>query len=298
MARGATRRGDFPDHATLAVIERFSLHLRRAGALSVRGRPARRAAAAGLDFVGYADHRPGESLRHVDWAVWARSRSLVVRRYADEASGLLLVVVDGSGSMGVGSPSKWTLARGVAAALAHAALGELHQVLVGVLTADGLRALPIGAGAGFAHEVFHFLGEHQPAGAVRLPLALAALPTDGARGDAIIISDFLDPDGPQAALEAVQRQGLRVDAVRVLAPGELTVPEAAVLADPEGPTARSAPRGGERDTLQRRLDGLRDALAPAAGRVGGVGVDLTADAPLAQALETYLQAVQAHRGRQ
>jgi uncharacterized protein (DUF58 family) len=284
----------FPDPQTLAVIERFSLWLRRSGRLHVRGRPTRRGAPTGLDFLGYAPYRPGMDLRHVDWQIYARTGELQVRKFADESAGLLGVLVDASGSMAVGG--KWAQARAIAAALVHAALAELHEVLVGVAQGPTLEALPSSGGLSFAPAAFGLLRAAVPGGPTNLGSALAELPVQGGRGDAVIISDFLDPLGAARALEAVHAQGFRVDLVRITAPGEFELPHHGVLRDPESDDHRTTPSGTDRARALARLQAHQAALVRAAKEAEAVLVTIDAQTPLPVALTTFFEAITARRG--
>lgn len=289
----------FPDAETIAVCERFSLWLRQGGGLNIRGRPRPSADLGGTDFVGFDEYSPGMDLRHVDWSIYARNRGLYVRRFADEGAGLLVVVLDASGSMGVGEPPKWPLARQLAAVLVFAALRELHQVLVAVVHEGRLLVLPPTGGLSFAPAAFRFLGERAPAGPTDLAGVLGDLPVAGTRGDAVVISDFLDPRGPETGLDTLRRQGFRVDLLRLAAPGEFQLPPGgAAVFDPEGPGHRPVPaEAAARAALQAKIEAFRAELATAAARHGSLLLDVQSDARLPVVLERYFRAVTAARGR-
>lgn len=74
--------------------------------------------------VTFSEHRPytfGEDIRHMDWAVYARSRRLYVKRYEEETNFRCLIVVDCSASMRLSpaSGSKLLFALYSAAALSY-----------------------------------------------------------------------------------------------------------------------------------------------------------------------------------
>jgi len=54
-----------------------------------------------LEFQDYRPYAPGDDLRHVDWAGYARSELLAVRLYREEVAPRIDLVVDASRSMGV-----------------------------------------------------------------------------------------------------------------------------------------------------------------------------------------------------
>lgn len=288
----------FPDAETLAVCERFSLWLRQGGGLPVRGRPVPGGAATGLDFEGFAEYVPGMDLRHLDWSIYARTRAFHVRTFADEGAGVLAVLLDGSGSMGVGAPPKWALARKLAAALVFAGLRETHQVLLGVARGPRLEALPLRGGVSFAPSAFAFLGDASPAGPTDLGAALADLPTGFARGQAVVLGDFLDPRGADRGLRALAGAGWGVDLCRITAPGELDLPPGGVaLHDPEGDDHVIVPHDpAERAAWTARVEAYRARLPEAARRHGALLVELDADCSLPMALTRYFAAVAAARG--
>lgn len=287
----------FPDRETLAICERFSLWLRQGGGFAVRGRPLPGRALPGLDFEGFAEYAPGMDPRHLDWTVYARTRRLYVREYADEGAGLLVVLLDGSGSMAIGQPPKFALARRLAAVIAFAALRELHQVLIGVLCRGRAVWLPPTAGLDFAPAALRFLGQFEPAGPTDLGAALGDLPLRGAQGNAVIISDFLDPRGADQGLLALSRQGLRVDLVRITAADELELPRGGAVRDPEGPGARPVPTDpAGRAALEAAIAAHRAALPARAAGQGALLVELDAATPLPAALDAVFRQIAATRG--
>lgn len=284
----------FPDAEILALCERYSLWLRQSGGVQVQGRPLPVGVSHGLDFDRFAEYQPGMDLRHLDWSLYARSRRLYVRQFADEGAGTLVIVLDGSGSMALGDPPKWHLARQMAAVIAFAALRELHAVQLIVATAGAVRRLPVTAGLDFAHEIFRFLGAQAPVGPTDLGAAAEAVHTPGAGGDVVFISDFLDPHGADRGVERLLRQGYRVDLCRVAMAGEFDLPPAGtVIVDPEGEGHRVIPGGAARDALQARLDAHRGALEATAQRYAAALIDLSHDMRLAEGLERWFRRIAA-----
>lgn len=282
----------FPDAETLALCERYSLWLRQSGGVRVQGRPLPAGVSHGLDFDRFAEYQPGMDLRHLDWPLYARSRRLYVRQFSDEGAGTLVIILDGSGSMALGEPPKWQLARQMAAVLAFAALREIHAVQLIVATAGAIRRLPATAGLDFAAEVFRFLEAQRPSGPTDLGAAAEAVQTPGQGGDVVFISDFLDPHGADRGVEGLLRHGYRVDLCRVGVPGELDLPpEGTVIVDPEGDGHRVIPGGAARAALQARLDAHRGALDATARRYAAPLVDLPHDLRLADALERWFQRI-------
>lgn len=57
-----------------------------------------------LEFQDYRPYEPGDDLRHVDWAAYARSEILAVRLYREEVAPRIDLVLDVSRSMAVTEP--------------------------------------------------------------------------------------------------------------------------------------------------------------------------------------------------
>jgi uncharacterized protein (DUF58 family) len=82
-----------------------------------------------LEFQEYREYMPGDDIRHLDWAAYARSDSLMVRLYREEISPRMEVLLDVSRSMTT-SNAKTQLARQLAAvfALMSGATGSRPQI--------------------------------------------------------------------------------------------------------------------------------------------------------------------------
>lgn len=74
-----------------------------------------------LEFMDHRDYQPGDDIRRIDWAGYARSDRLVVRLYREEVSPHMDLLVDGSRSMNLSGTAKARAAVGLAAAMATAA---------------------------------------------------------------------------------------------------------------------------------------------------------------------------------
>jgi uncharacterized protein (DUF58 family) len=74
-----------------------------------------RGAGSSLEFQEYREYLPGDDVRHLDWAAYARSDALMVRLYREEISPQVEVLLDASRSMTT-NPTKSQTARQLAAA--------------------------------------------------------------------------------------------------------------------------------------------------------------------------------------
>lgn len=59
-----------------------------------------------IEFAQHRQYAPGDDLRHLDWKVFGRTDKLYLKQYQKETNLDLILMVDGSGSMGFGSELK------------------------------------------------------------------------------------------------------------------------------------------------------------------------------------------------
>ena len=149
-------------------------------------------AGLGLDFLGHRSYRVGDDVRHVDWSLFARHHSLHVREFEDDSLGTLMLLVDGSGSMALGEPSKWQFARQLTKVFGFAALKALHAIVVGVAIDGEIIWMPRGVGRDFGQRVSSFLAAISPTGLGECYPAPRMLFGRVQPSHCLVLSDFLD----------------------------------------------------------------------------------------------------------
>src|SRR5256885_13311642 len=100
----------------LAQLERLSLASRRVFRGRVKGERRSPRKGHSVEFCDYRAYGPGDDLRYVDWNVYGRLDRLHVKLFVDEEDLCLHLLVDGSASMGFGTPRKLEYAVRVAGA--------------------------------------------------------------------------------------------------------------------------------------------------------------------------------------
>src|SRR5215831_7804015 len=83
---------------------------------------------ASLEFNDYRRYAPGDEIRYIDWNVYARHGSLFVKEFTAEENVHVSLLLDASGSMSFGRPSKFEAARELAAALGYIGLANFDTV--------------------------------------------------------------------------------------------------------------------------------------------------------------------------
>jgi len=208
--------------------------LRRRLTIAVRsgatGERASRRRGGSAEFQDHRPYAPGDDLRRVDWAAFARTGEPVLKLFRAEEDSLLRLLIDASASLSFGSPQKLEVARRVAAAIGYLALanGQRAQVLVarqagGAASARGLeRTHPPRRGRDALPALLRDLSEPVAGGSGDLVRALDQTLQQSARpGFLVVVSDFLDPGPVTRALTRACALGHQVALVQVLAREEL-----------------------------------------------------------------------------
>ena len=97
----------------------------RAGELLGRG------TGSSLEFQEYREYTPGDDIRHLDWAAYGRSDTLMVRLYREEISPRTEILLDTSLSMAVAAAKPLLANLKLAEAEQGKRLEELAQLLAG-----------------------------------------------------------------------------------------------------------------------------------------------------------------------
>jgi uncharacterized protein (DUF58 family) len=170
----------------------------------------------GIEFSDYRKYELGDSPRHIDWGLYARSDRMYVKTFQEETNLPVLLILDTSNSMRVPEETgKWEYARDIVLALSYMALMAQEDVSIAALgafikrgyyggraiyrIASDLEKVTVGEPQGFSKE---FL---KAAAQTRFP------------GVAIVISDFLTPlEEIRTQLNSLRAKNLDVTAVQVL----------------------------------------------------------------------------------
>ncbi|MEK6239169.1 MAG: DUF58 domain-containing protein [Planctomycetales bacterium] len=160
----------------------------------------------GTEATEVVDYNTGDDFRYVDWNRCARLDELVSKQFHGDENSRVNILLDCSGSMDVGQPTKFEAARRIAAALAYLALDNLDSVGI-TLFSDRI------------------IGELRPVrGRKRIPQALRFLEDQEScegktdlRGSveqfvrmqkgkclAVLVSDFMDMDGFRPAMNRLR----------------------------------------------------------------------------------------------
>lgn len=243
----------------LRRLEQFQLLAARRAKSSLKGERRSRARGQSVEFADYRSYAPGDDFRHLDWNLYARLDRLFLKLFEEERELPVRIFLDASESMSFGEgpaqaiPAKFDFARQLAAAIGYVALCGFDRVSVIPFpnaaartaaraattnpepptpniepTAAGARQLAVERalrnvrGKHAATAFFQNLEALRAGGAANLNEALrrGALEARHA-GLAMVLSDFLDPNGYETGLNALIGRGFQVNCIQILAPEEL-----------------------------------------------------------------------------
>jgi uncharacterized protein (DUF58 family) len=211
--------------------------LSRSGGLELRaraiiqglrtGRHRSPARGASLEFAEHRPYQPGDELRSIDWKAYARSDHLLIRRFVDERSLPLGIVIDGSASMRWGKPDKFAHAQLIAAVLGVLALDQGDEVdvwSVGTALMPGGKTL---GGTGATTALVERLASITWTKGANWGKALTSLANMPRRKSLfVLIGDFLDePASMLPALATLRARGHDLAFLQVLSPEELHLPD-------------------------------------------------------------------------
>jgi uncharacterized protein (DUF58 family) len=247
----------------------------------------------GLMFAELRAYEPGDDVRHLDWNVTARQGRPYVRRYIEERSLTLWLIVDISASLRFGPDGRTKADRAAqcAALLAAAAIQNGDRAGLALVTDRVEFDLRPGGGTRHLAQLLRALIA-TPASSRRtaLSVGLDRLSRSTRRALIVVISDFLDLE-PVARWRRVARKH-EVVAIRVVEPRELQLPSAGLISMEDAET-------GSRRIVDSGSKRVRAAYAKAASEresayrtwcadSGIVGHDLsTADDPLGPLLRIF-----------
>ncbi len=260
----ATVRQPYFSSDFLAQLERLSLASRRSFRGRVKGERRSPRKGQSVEFSDYRAYGVGDDLRYVDWNIYGRTDRLHVKLFVDEEDLCLHLLLDASGSMGFGRPSKLEYAVRLAAALGFVGLVNLERVGVGILREQASEGwAPVRGRNQFLPLVAFLSGVHADGG-TSLNGGLAGYAARGREpGIAVVLSDFLDPGGYETGLRALLERRYDIHVIHLLDPAEMNPDFAGDLRliDSETGEARELTLDGDalrtyRDRLHQFLEGI------------------------------------------
>ncbi len=161
---------------------------------------------AGMEFRDFRAYAPGDDLRRVDFNLYRRSGRLFLRLFEEPRDYPVYVLLDSSDSMYFEQPPRANAARLMAGVVLAAALNQHDRAELHAFGSDLLPALNVTTGKRGLLGALTFIEGLGPAGMTNLGQSIRRFAAVRRRkGLAVVISDFFDPRGTDAIIDALRR---------------------------------------------------------------------------------------------
>lgn len=190
------------DRQFLERLERLTIHWEKSFSGLVGGHNSSRFAGGGQEFLDHRHFHHGDDLRAVNWRAYMRLEKLFLKMFQIEPRVPVRLLLDTSASMSATSDQKFEYARKLAAALCYVALVRLDTIAIQPFGKElGERFLCGGGRHRFA-PVMDYLGRLESGGQTSFSQTVRKFISNyEQRGLLIVISDFMDDDGCERALQ-------------------------------------------------------------------------------------------------
>jgi uncharacterized protein (DUF58 family) len=207
------------DARELAQLRRLEILASKVARGQLHGEREMKRAGPGSGFREHRQYQSGDSLRQVDWNVYARTDDLVVKEFDAEEALDLVLLQDRSASM---RGAAATTAAKVIAALGAVALHQLDRVVW--VPIGGTRPGDTFAGKNRQAELIGAVEGDATGGSDILGALRAHLSRTSRGGLAFVVSDFFDPLGATRGLSYLLARRYHVRVIEIEDPDALRDP--------------------------------------------------------------------------
>ena len=180
---------------------------------------------ASVEFKDFREYSPGDDPRTVDWSVYARLGTLVIKLFRQEQELDLHVLLDTSGSMQFGEPSKFDHARRIAAALAYIGMADMDSASIAPFADKAQPGRDRLRGRGRIFELLDYLTKLPSGGGTDIVTAAKSFVARVRRpGLVVILSDFYGLQAAQRAIDQLRFFKHELFVIQVAAPWEFDPP--------------------------------------------------------------------------
>jgi uncharacterized protein (DUF58 family) len=179
-----------------------------------------------VEFAEHRHYNPGDTIRFIDWKVFARTDKFYIKQYEEETNLKSFIAVDSSASMkfaSKGNIMKFEYACYLAAALAYLLIKQRDAIGLATYDTKIQNYLPPSSKRSYISEILKVLDSIEPANETGTSSSLDSLAERfKRRGLVIIISDFFDdPTSVLNALKHFRHKKHEVLAFQILDPREI-----------------------------------------------------------------------------
>jgi uncharacterized protein (DUF58 family) len=205
----------------LAQLERLELVSRKIFRGRMKGERRSTRKGQSVEFADFRNYVPGDDLRFIDWNTYARLDRLFLKIFFEEEDLHFYALIDASGSMSFGTPSKLRYAQQLAAALGFIGLIRGDRVRIETLGQGNVPG-PVFRGRQSVWRMQNHLLSIEPDQTATLSQGVKSFCIrNGGKGIVILISDLMDKTGYEAALKFLLSRQMDVYVIQVLSAEEL-----------------------------------------------------------------------------
>ncbi len=205
----------------MAKLERMELVTRKIFRGRMKGERRSKRKGQSVEFADFRNYVSGDDLRFIDWNLFARMDRLYLKLFLEEEDLHFYALVDDSLSMDFGTPSKFFVARQLAASLCYIGLCRGDRVSISTF---GRSATPVVVrGKSTAHRMLGYL-ESAPcteaSPSMEETMRRFCLKNTG-KGIVVVITDLMNKSGYETALKMLVAREMDIYLLHVLSPEEL-----------------------------------------------------------------------------
>lgn len=226
MAENSTLASPKPTTAllspeTMAKLERMELVSRKIFRGRMKGERRSKRKGQSVEFADFRNYVSGDDLRFIDWNLFARLDRLYLKIFLEEEDLHFYTIIDDSMSMDFGEPSKFLVAKQIAASLAYIGLCRGDRVSVSSFETSATPVVVRGKAS--AHRLLNHLNAID---CVSTETTMAdsikkfCLKNTG-KGIVVVISDLMSKAGYEAALRMLVAREMDIFLIHLLSPEEL-----------------------------------------------------------------------------
>ncbi|MEM6330883.1 MAG: DUF58 domain-containing protein [Planctomycetota bacterium] len=206
----------------MGQLERLELVTRKVFRGRMKGERRSKRKGESVEFADFRNYVPGDDLRRLDWNLYARLDKLILKLFQEEEDLHFYTLIDASGSMGFGEPTKLDYAKQLAAALGFVGLVRSDRVVIESLGQSVRERGPALRGRRSVWRMLERLDTIAPGDDASLSEGVKrfCLRHRG-QGVVVLISDLMDKAGYEPALKYLMAQRADVYVIQVLSREEI-----------------------------------------------------------------------------
>ena len=214
------------DTSFLTQLDRYAIPLSRRVTAVHTGSHQSTRTGAGLDIIDHRKYNQGDSLKRIDWNLYARTEKLYIRRFEEDKNLNMVILLDASSSMLFpdNTPNKFEYAATVAAGVSYIVMKH-NDVYTIATFADDVDYTKSHKGRDDFLRTIDNLTQIPVSGTTKLAdCADSIYPRIKSKSMVLIMSDFLDNlDSVQKAVNRLSRHELVI--VHIYDENEINLPE-------------------------------------------------------------------------